>query len=43
LAYGSETARLEQLVGHDNLHVVAENAGNFLFTNRSIPTGQTMQ
>lgn len=40
VAYGSETARLEQLVGRDNLHVVAENAGNFLFTNRGIPGGK---
>jgi 4-amino-4-deoxy-L-arabinose transferase-like glycosyltransferase len=37
LAYGSETARLENLVGKANLHVVAENAGNYLFTNRAIP------
>src|SRR5579871_1295516 len=37
VAYGSETAYLEQLVGRNNLHVVAENAGNFLYTNRDIP------
>lgn len=37
LAYGSETARLEHLVGRSNLHVVAENAGNYLFTNRTLP------
>jgi 4-amino-4-deoxy-L-arabinose transferase-like glycosyltransferase len=37
LAYGSETARLEQLVGRGNLHIVAENAGNYLFTNRTLP------
>jgi hypothetical protein len=37
VVYGSEKERLEQLVGRDNLHVVAENAGNFLFTNRVIP------
>ncbi len=37
LAYGSETAHLEKLVGKANLHVVAENAGNYLFTNRAIP------
>jgi hypothetical protein len=43
LAYGSETARLEQLVGRANLHIVAENAGNFLFTNRALPLGQTSQ
>ena len=41
VAYGSETAWLEQLVGRDNLHVVAENAGNFLYTNREIPSGHT--
>jgi 4-amino-4-deoxy-L-arabinose transferase-like glycosyltransferase len=37
LAYGSEKARLENLVGKSNLHVVAENAGNYLFTNLVIP------
>jgi hypothetical protein len=37
LAYGSEKARLEDLVGKSNLHVVAENAGNYLFTNLVIP------
>ena len=37
LAYGSETAHLEQLVGHANLHVVKENAGNYLFTNLALP------
>ena len=41
VAYGSETAWLEQLVGRDNLHVVTENAGNFLYTNREIPSGHT--
>jgi hypothetical protein len=40
LAYGSEKARLEQLVGPGNLHVVAENAGNYLFTNLAVPSGQ---
>jgi 4-amino-4-deoxy-L-arabinose transferase-like glycosyltransferase len=40
LAYGSEKARLEQLVGPANLHVVAENAGNYLFTNLAVPSGQ---
>jgi hypothetical protein len=40
LAYGSEKARLEQLVGPANLHVVAENAGNYLFTNLAIPSGK---
>jgi 4-amino-4-deoxy-L-arabinose transferase-like glycosyltransferase len=37
LTYGSERARLEQLIGPANLHVVAENAGNYLFTNLAIP------
>ncbi|HXA83543.1 MAG TPA: glycosyltransferase family 39 protein [Candidatus Dormibacteraeota bacterium] len=36
LAYGSEKARLESVVGPANLHVVAENAGNYLFTNLAI-------
>jgi hypothetical protein len=40
LAYGSEKVRLEQLVGPGNLHVVAENAGNYLFTNLAVPSGQ---
>jgi 4-amino-4-deoxy-L-arabinose transferase-like glycosyltransferase len=40
LAYGSEKARLELLVGPANLHVVAENAGNYLFTNLAIPSGK---
>jgi 4-amino-4-deoxy-L-arabinose transferase-like glycosyltransferase len=37
LAYGVEKPVLEQLVGGGNLHVVAENAGNYLFTNHAIP------
>jgi 4-amino-4-deoxy-L-arabinose transferase-like glycosyltransferase len=37
LAYGAEKPILEQLVGGTNLHVVAENAGNYLFTNHAIP------
>ncbi|HEY2393797.1 MAG TPA: glycosyltransferase family 39 protein [Candidatus Angelobacter sp.] len=37
VVYGSEKERLEQLVGRENLHVVAENAGNYLFTNRVMP------
>ena len=41
LAYGSERARLEHLVGPGNLHVVAENAGNYLFTNLAIPSGKS--
>jgi 4-amino-4-deoxy-L-arabinose transferase-like glycosyltransferase len=40
LAYGSDKERLENLVGRSNLHVVAENAGNYLFTNSEIPRGQ---
>jgi len=39
LAYGSEKTYLERLVGPANLHVVAENAGNYLFTNFPIPAG----
>jgi 4-amino-4-deoxy-L-arabinose transferase-like glycosyltransferase len=37
LAYGAEMPHLEQLVGRTNLHVVAENAGNYLLTNRELP------
>jgi hypothetical protein len=37
LAYGTEMPHLEQLVGRINLHVVAENAGNYLLTNRALP------
>ena len=37
LAYGAEMAHLERLVGQPNLHVVAENAGNYLITNRALP------
>jgi 4-amino-4-deoxy-L-arabinose transferase-like glycosyltransferase len=37
LAYGAEMPHLEQLVGQSNLHVVAENAGNYLLTNRALP------
>ena len=40
LAYGSEKSRLEQLVGPANLHVVAESAGNYLFTNLAVPSGK---
>ncbi len=43
LAYGSERNYLEQLVGVTNLHVVAENAGNFLFTNLPLPEDRTDQ
>jgi len=37
LAYGTEMPHLEQLVGRTTLHVVAENAGNYLLTNRALP------
>ncbi|MGA8735029.1 MAG: glycosyltransferase family 39 protein [Terriglobales bacterium] len=37
LAYGTDMPHLEQLVGRANLHVVAENGGNYLLTNRSLP------
>jgi hypothetical protein len=37
LTYGSEMPRLEKLVGKDRLHIVRENAGNFLLTNQSLP------
>ncbi|HEU4414924.1 MAG TPA: glycosyltransferase family 39 protein, partial [Candidatus Angelobacter sp.] len=37
LAYGDEKSRLEKVVGAPNLHVVAENAGNFLLTNHPLP------
>ena len=37
LAYGSEMPRLEQLVGRANLHILAENAGNYLLTNHALP------
>ncbi len=37
LTYGSETPRLEQLVGRENLYVVKENGGNFVLTNHALP------
>jgi 4-amino-4-deoxy-L-arabinose transferase-like glycosyltransferase len=37
LTYGLEMPRLEKLVGKDKLHVVRENAGNFLVTNHPLP------
>ena len=37
LTYGTDMPHLEQLVGQPNLHVVAENAGNYLLTNRTLP------
>jgi hypothetical protein len=36
LSYGTEMTHLQQLVGQTNLHVVAENAGNYLLTNHTI-------
>lgn len=36
LAYGTELPHLKKVVGEDTLHVVAENAGNYLFTNHAI-------
>jgi Dolichyl-phosphate-mannose-protein mannosyltransferase len=36
LAYGTELPHLQQVVGAQNLHVVAENAGNYLFTNHAM-------
>lgn len=37
LAYGADLPHLEQLVGRTSLHVVAENGGNYLLTNRALP------
>ena len=37
LAYGTDMPHLEQLVGAANLHLVEENAGNYLLTNRALP------
>jgi Dolichyl-phosphate-mannose-protein mannosyltransferase len=37
LAYGAELPHLQQLVGQANLHVVAENGGNYLLTNHVLP------
>jgi hypothetical protein len=37
LVYGSEMPHLERLVGRANMHVVKENAGNFLLTNQPVP------
>jgi 4-amino-4-deoxy-L-arabinose transferase-like glycosyltransferase len=37
LTYGTEMAHLEQLVSRPHLHVVAENAGNYLLTNHAFP------
>jgi Dolichyl-phosphate-mannose-protein mannosyltransferase len=37
LTYGTDVPHLEQLVGPSKLHVVKENAGNYLLTNRPLP------
>lgn len=37
LAYGTEIPHLTQLVARSNLHVVTENAGNYLLTNYALP------
>jgi 4-amino-4-deoxy-L-arabinose transferase-like glycosyltransferase len=37
LVYGTEMKRLDELVGHARLHVVKENAGNYLLTNQPLP------
>jgi 4-amino-4-deoxy-L-arabinose transferase-like glycosyltransferase len=37
LAYGTDMPHLEQLVGKPHLHLVKENAGNYLLTNRALP------
>jgi hypothetical protein len=36
LTYGSDLPHMQQLVGHDNLHVVAENGGNYLLSNHAV-------
>ena len=36
LSYGADVPHLEQLVGKNRLHVVAENGGNFLLSNKSL-------
>jgi hypothetical protein len=36
LAYGTELPHLREVVGARNLHIVAENASNYLFTNHEI-------
>ncbi len=38
LAYGTDMPHLEQLVAKSNLHVVAENGGNYLLTNHALPS-----
>ena len=37
LSYGSDLARLKELVGDSSLHVVARNADNYLLTNLPLP------
>ena len=37
LTYGTDVLHLEQVVGRTNLHVVAENGGNYLLTNHALP------
>jgi len=37
LVYGSTLPRIEQLVGHDRLHVVKRSGDNFLVTNQPLP------
>jgi hypothetical protein len=34
LAYGDDMAHLQSLTGKENLHIVAENSGNYLFSNQ---------
>ena len=36
LAYGSEVAHLEQLVGRNHLYIVSESGGNYLLSNQPI-------
>jgi 4-amino-4-deoxy-L-arabinose transferase-like glycosyltransferase len=37
LAYGTDLPHFEQLVGRSNLHVVAEDSGNYLMSNHALP------
>ena len=37
LAYGTDVPHLEQLVGRSNLHVVAEDSGDYLMSNHALP------
>jgi hypothetical protein len=36
LVYGSEIGRLQQLASDSNLHVITQNAGNFLLSNQPV-------